>query len=194
MNTDNDMPPPSQVLRTADLPGSAPVPVLLVPGPEARAALARQLGLLGLRKLRFEGRLEPLDQRDWRLTAHLGATVVQPCVVTLAPVTTRIDEPVERIWRADMTPADVEPDAEIEIPEGTDDEPLGSEIDLGQVMAEALALALPLYPRTEGVGIAEATFAGPGVTPMSDEDSRPFAGLAGLRSKLEGGKKDDPDG
>ena len=26
--------------------------------------------------------------RDWRLVAELGATVVQPCVVTLAPVTT----------------------------------------------------------------------------------------------------------
>jgi hypothetical protein len=44
-----------------------------------------------VRKLRFIGTLEPEGAQDWRLTADLGATVVQPCVVTLAPVTTRLE-------------------------------------------------------------------------------------------------------
>ena len=49
----------------------------------------------------------------------------------------------------------------------------------------ALALALPLYPRAEGADLAQAQFAGPGVTPMTDEDARPFAGLKDLRDKLD---------
>ena len=37
-------------------------------------------------------------------TAELGATVVQTCVVTLDPVTTRIDQPVRRAWLPEAAP------------------------------------------------------------------------------------------
>ena len=57
----------------------------LQPDADARAALAAQLGLDGLRKLRFVGKIAPSGARGWTLTAELGATVVQPCVVTLEP-------------------------------------------------------------------------------------------------------------
>ena len=51
----------------------------------------------------------------------------------------------------------------------------------------ALALALPLYPRAPGAELGQAVFAEPGTAPLKDEDLRPFAGLAGLKAKLEGG-------
>ena len=51
-------------------------------------ALAQELGLEKLRKLRLKGTLHPEGQSGWRLEAELGATIVQPCVITLAPVTT----------------------------------------------------------------------------------------------------------
>ncbi len=60
-------------------------------------------------------------------------------------------------------------------------EPLGQFIDPGEVAVEALALALPLYPRAAGaelVGDADAE-------PEPDETRRPFAGL----DKLLGAKK-----
>jgi len=50
-------------------------------------------------------------------------------------------------------------------------------IDPAAVMIEALALAMPLYPRAEGADLGEAVHAEPGVTPMRDADARPFAGL-----------------
>ena len=172
--------------RVADLPPNRPVAFDLRPDPQQTAALAQQLGLSGLRKLSFKGSLQAEGSRDWRLEAQLGATVTQPCVVTLAPVTTRLDEPVTRRFLTHMPePDDAE---EVEMPEDETIEPLGDVIDLGAVMAEALALALPLYPRAEGAELEETVLTEPGKTPLRDEDINPFAGLAALRDTL---KKDD---
>ena len=162
----------------------------IAPDADTRGALATELDLTALRKLRFAGRLIAEGARDWRLEAVLGATVVQPCVVTAEPVTTRLDEPVTRRYLAEMP----EPEAEeIEMPEDDTTEPLPTTLDLEAVMAEALALALPLYPRAPGAALDDATFAAPGVTPMTDEDARPLAGLAALRDKMAGGDKTGED-
>ncbi|GKY87575.1 YceD family protein [Sinisalibacter aestuarii] len=178
---------PGPVIRVADLAKGETRPILVEPDAEARAAIAALLGIDAVKKLRFEGTLGPLGKRDWRLTGQLGATVVQPCVVTLAPVTTRIEETVERAWIADWQ----EPQSdEVELPESVDDEPLGTEIDIGTVMVEALALALPAFPRAEGAELDETVFTEPGKAAMTDEDARPFAGLAALRDKLAGEGED----
>jgi uncharacterized metal-binding protein YceD (DUF177 family) len=169
------------VIRVGDLAKGEQRPILVEPGPEARAAIAGALGIDAVKKLRLDGVLAPLGKRDWQFTGQIGATVVQACVVTLAPVTTRIDEPVARRWIADWH----EPEGdEVEIPEAVDDEPLAASIDFGAVMVEALALALPAFPRAEGVVLDTAVFTEPGKTAMSDDDARPFAGLAALRDKL----------
>jgi uncharacterized metal-binding protein YceD (DUF177 family) len=172
--------------RVTDLPPNRPVAFDLRPAPRDNAALAAELGLSGLRKLSFKGRLRAEGSRDWRLDGHLGATVTQPCVVTLSPVTTRLEEPVTRRFLAHMPePDDAE---EVEMPEDETIEPLGAVIDLEAVIAEALALALPLYPRAEGAELDEMVVTEPGAAPLRDEDVKPFAGLAGLRDAL---KKDE---
>ena len=159
----------------------------LLPDADWRADLAQSLELSALRKLRLSVALSP-SEGGLMLTGHLGATVVQPCVVTLAPVTTRIEAPVSRTYLREMPEPEGE---EVEMPEDDSLEPLGEVIDLGALLAEALALNLPLYPRAEGAELGEATFAEDGVVPLSDEDAKPFAGLEGLKSKFDGGT--DPD-
>ena len=77
------------------------------------------------------------------------------------------------------------------MPEDDSVEELGDEIDLEAVMLEALSLALPTYPRKDGVELGEAQVAAEGVTPMTDEDSKPFAGLADLREKMQKKGEDD---
>jgi uncharacterized metal-binding protein YceD (DUF177 family) len=154
----------------------------IAPNPAEAAALARLLGAQALRKLRFAGRLTPLPGGGWRLEAELGASVVQTCVVTLEPVTTRIDQPVRRSFLpAPAAAAElvIEPDEDDEI------EPLGDRIDLGLVATEALALALPAYPRKPGVALGAAS-AGRGGEP-DEPAQKPFAALAALRGKLDGG-------
>lgn len=153
----------------------------IAPDPAEAAALARLMGANAVRKLRFRGRLTALP-RGWRLDATLGATVVQPCVVTLEPVTTRIDQPVRRRFLPVAGGAGPElvlgPDDDDEV------EPLGERIDLGLVATEALALALPPYPRKPGATLVAADFPGRGAGTGDDGEVKPFAALATLRDKL----------
>jgi len=186
-------------LRLADLNDRKPYGFVLTPDDAAREALAEKLDLLALKKLRFEGQLAPKGKRGWTLSASLGATVVQPCVVTLAPVTTRLDEEVVRRYTPDPDAYQARSDGNqdgdgVPMPDDDTIEPLPAVIDLEEVMAEALALALPLYPRADGVDLGEAVFTEKGTAPLRDDDVKPFAGLAGLRDKLANGNDDeDPD-
>jgi uncharacterized metal-binding protein YceD (DUF177 family) len=171
-------------LRVASLRQSGPTPVHLAPSSKERAAIATELDALALRKLRFDGSLFPRGKAGWRLEAKLGATVIQACIVTLEPVTTRIDIPVVRDFIPEERQDELEAGSEIEMPEDDTSEYLGDEIDMIAVMTEALSLAMPSYPRKDGVELGEARFAEDGVTPMTEEDAKPFAGLAALRDKM----------
>lgn len=175
--------PAPDLLRIADLSTSGPTPFLIEPDAAGRRAIADALGLVELRKLRFQGTIRPDGKRDWLLQAELGATVVQSCVVTLEPVGTRIDQPVQRLYVHDLEMPD---EAEVEMPEDDSLEPLGREVDLQAVMTEALSLALPLYPRKDSAGSGDSVHTEPGKTALTDADLRPFAGLAALRDKLAG--------
>lgn len=183
---------------TTQISARQPVPAIrraggfiaeLVPDEDWRAALAQELELKGLRKLRLTVTVTPTEA-GLTLTGHLGATVVQPCVVTLAPVTTRIEAPVVRTYLEDMPEPDGE---EVEIPEDDSLEPLGPVLDLAALLAEALALNLPIYPRADGAELGAATFAEDGVAPLADEDVKPFAGLQGLKDKLGKDDSGTPD-
>lgn len=152
--------------------------------PTELAPIQSVLDLLGLRKLRFEGAVVPLGAQDWQLVGRLGATVVQPCTVTLAPVSTRIECAVERRYVAGWE--EPETGSETEMPEDDTVEALPRTLDLEAVMIEALSLALPEYPRAEGVDFAGAGVTEPGKAVMRDEDAKPFAGLAAFKARLEG--------
>ncbi len=175
--------PDTQVLRVADLSQRNQTAFRIAPDKPILDRIAHGLAISGIRKLVFEGHISADGKTDWQLRAKLGATVVQPCVVTLEPVVTRIDQPVNRRFVAGLTLDEAE--EEVEMPEDDTQEALGAEIDLMRVLTEALALALPDYPRSENAQLDQATFAGPDVTPMTDAETKPFAGLAGLKDKLE---------
>lgn len=177
------MPAYSSLIRLNDPAGRAVRPLRLEPDAAALERLAAEFGLLGLRKVRLEGTLVPEGRRDWRLEARLGATVVQPCVATLAPVTTRIDEDVARRFVEGYVPPQED---EAEVPEDDSVEPLPDVLDLGALLAEALALALPLYPRAPGAEPGDVQAAPPGVAPLTDESVRPFAALKALRDRQDG--------
>jgi uncharacterized metal-binding protein YceD (DUF177 family) len=155
-------------------------------GPEARAALARSLDLPRISRLSLAGEIRPEGRADFRLEARLLAQVTQSCVVTLAPVPATIDETVTRQFLADFAAPEGD---EVELPEDDSTEPLPERIDIAEIAREALALALPLYPRAPGAELGEAVFAAPGVDPLRDEDLRPFAAL----SRLVPGRDDTPE-
>lgn len=169
-------------LRLAELPQHRATSARLVPDAGQLEALADRLDVDALRKVRLDVALSPGPGPDWRLTGQLGATVVQPCRVTTEPVTTRIDEPVERRYVAGW----VEPEGdEDEMAEDDATEPLPATLDLGAVLEEALALAIPPFPRAAGADEIDLTAAPPGAEPIDDAVVKPFAGLAALRARME---------
>ena len=170
----------SHPFRRAALAQRKPTRFALTPDAQALAAIAEALGLISISRAGFRGEIRPLGRADFALEAVLEATVVQPCVATLAPVTTVIRETVSRRYLAEWK----EPEAEeSETPEDDSIEPLGEVIDAGAVMVEALVLALPLYPRAKGAMAGDAMAAPPGAEPLTDAALRPFSGLADLMKK-----------
>ncbi len=170
------------VWRVADLPQNAPTSFSLRPDTGTLRQIQDDLGLQGLRKLSFAGKITANGKKDWEIRADLGATVVQSCVVTLEPVATRLDMPVRRILLSDWVDQDED---EVEMTEDDEADQLGPEIDVFAMMVEALALNLPEYPRADGADLGQMNVTEPGKAALTDEDVKPFAGLAELRDKLK---------
>lgn len=172
---------PSLPLRTAALSNRKPTRFDFRPEPADRAAIAAALGLLKLPDFRFRGALTPVGRYDFDLEAELTANAVQPCSVTLAPVPCTLSETVHRRFVADYIVPEAE---EIEMVDD-ETEALPEVIDIAALASEALALALPLYPRAAGAELGEAVFAAPGTAPLVDEALKPFAGLAALAAQMK---------
>jgi uncharacterized metal-binding protein YceD (DUF177 family) len=167
--------------RTGGLSPRKPTQFAFRPDQPARAVLAQDLGILAVHRMEFQGQIAPAGRDAFLLTGRLTAEVDQACIVTLAPVRSRIDEEVRRRFVAGI--ADPEGD-EAEMPEDVDVEPMPEVIDIEAVAAEALVLALPPYPRAAGAVFGAAAHAGDGITPLEDRDLKPFAGLAALAGRL----------
>jgi uncharacterized metal-binding protein YceD (DUF177 family) len=189
-----DTPSPPLRLRTGGLSPRKPTRFRFAPDAPARQAIARALDLIALKALVFEGEVTPQGRDTLLLQARLTADAVQACVVTLGPVPARVDEEVRRRYVAGL--AEPEGD-EAEMPEDDSEEPMPQELDFTAIATEALALALPDYPRAPGAELAPVTVAPPGAAPLEEDRPKPFAGLAGLAERLArgpgGGTDGDPD-
>lgn len=167
--------------RTGGLSPRKPTRFSYRPDAGDKAALADDLGLIALHRLELTGEIRPAGRDELVLEATLTAVVDQACSVTLAPVPAQVSELFRRRYVAGLESPDGE---EVEMPEDDSVEPMPEVIDLAEIAAEALALALPLYPRAPGAEFAEGLHAAEGVTPLTDADLKPFAGLQGLAAKL----------
>ena len=151
--------------------------------PETRTALAAELDLIDLPSLRVEASVTPVGRDQWRVAGTIRAKVVQACVVSLNPVSTTVEETFERRFTEDENAVGSDLDFD---PVGDDPpEMIKDGLDVGIVATEALALALPTYPRAQGATFEGAAVAPPGVEPIRPDDLKPFAGLAALKKTLE---------
>lgn len=146
--------------------------------------IAAYLGLESLASLRFKGEILPRKKENWRVEARLTAALEQACVISLAPIAEKIDEPVVR----DLVPLHQAPAQDaLEIQLDAEDGPdtFADHIDLAAIALEELALALDPYPKAPDAELEAQGFAGPGVDPLTDADLKPFAKLADLKEKLK---------
>ncbi len=165
------------------------IAVELSADPAELGALARRFDLLELTSLRATGRLERRAPGNeiW-LTGRFEAEVVQACVVSLEPVLARIRQPIERGWRRIAGP--LEPGAAAATPtlwlvDEDEVEPLtGRTLDLGEVVAEELALALDPYPRRADAEALVSERLGPNISfGAAEPPEPPLAALAQLKDR-----------
>jgi uncharacterized metal-binding protein YceD (DUF177 family) len=153
-----------------------------------RAALARRFDIPEIASLKAHAHLTRTDRgRGVALEVEFEADVVQSCVVTLEPVPQHVAEsfsirylPPERVAEWEERHRRMGDEGELVDPDAPDPpEPLESNsIDVGEAVAEHLALALDPYPRAPG-----ALFETPAQAAETDEPARPnpFAVLKGRR-------------
>jgi uncharacterized metal-binding protein YceD (DUF177 family) len=168
----------SRLIRLDSL-GTQPWAVTLeADGPE-RAALAIRFDLVAIDRLEAEA--ECVREGDVvNVTGTLSGDVTQSCVASGEPVPARINESF--ILRFVPDPSLDTQAEEVELSEEDCDVIgySGGGIDLGEAVAETMALALDPFPRSP---TAEAALRSAGV--LSEEDAGPFAALKGLKDKLK---------
>ncbi|MBO9576921.1 MAG: DUF177 domain-containing protein [Sphingobium sp.] len=141
---------------------------------DERKALARRFGLAALDRL--EARLHVIpEDKSWLVTGTLTADLAQPCVATGEPVPAHLESPFSVRFVASLDTPEAE---ELELSDEDCDvmELDGERIDLGETVAQSLALNLDPYPRAPD---ADTRLRELGV--MSEEDAGPFAALKGLK-------------
>ncbi len=90
-------------------------------------------------------KLRWLDGKMVRLEGRLSAKVIQACVVTLDPVMAEIDAGFTRMFSE--APPMVAPEVTLDLEQDGPDPIEKGQIDLGEIVAEELALSLDPYPR-----------------------------------------------
>lgn len=140
--------------------------------PAERLALARRFDIGTLDALTATATVARRGA-DIVAEGHLSARLVQACVATGIDMPAAIDAPFTILFRA--PPVDA---ADAELSEDECDVVFydGGAIDLGEAVAETLALAIDPYPRSAG---ADGALREMGV--LSEGEAGPFAALAGLK-------------
>ncbi|MHA6769157.1 YceD family protein [Sphingobium ummariense] len=142
-----------------------------------RAALAKRFNLTALDQLEADYALRE-EAGGIMARGRVRASLAQPCVATGVPVPETIDTDfVLRFVPEDMSLAEGE---ELEL-DAEDCDTIGysgQTIDMGEAVAETVALAMTPYPRSPD---ADVYLKQAGV--LSEEEASPFAALLSLKDK-----------
>ncbi len=157
----------------------------IVATPAERAALAKRFSLLDL--ARFEALLNvDREGKMFAVTGTLVAEVTQACVVTLESVPEKVKVRLDVLF---APPHLIKEDHEgglTDLGEADPPEPIvGGMIDLGELAAQHLAMALNPYPRKKGAALGS-------IEVKSKEETavvhKPFTVLTSLKDKTNAPK------
>jgi len=164
-------------------PRALPAGTLTVEASEVeRTALAARFGVTAIHKLVAT---VSFDTKDEAVIAagSLSATIEQPCAVTQDDFVYSVEEPLTLRFVPAQPEPELAPDEEVELDSDDLDEIEydGETFDLGEAIAQSLALAIDPY--REGPG-ADAVRKATGI--VSDEDQAPSGPLAEALAALKG--------
>ena len=164
----------SRMIKPRHLPAE---PVTITASESERAALAARFGVTAIPSLEAVITLEP-DGDAVTAKGTLTAQIEQPCALTGDDFTYPVEDQIDlRFLPTALAPA-YAPDEEVELESDDLDiiEYDGDAFDLGEAVAQSLALAIDPY--REGPNADEVRKAG---LVSSEEASGPFAALAALK-------------
>jgi uncharacterized metal-binding protein YceD (DUF177 family) len=173
--------PPAEFSRpiAADQIGPQETGREIVANAAERARLAERFGLLALDRLEATLSLKRGSGGVIQVRGRFEAEVVQACVVTLEPVRSRLSESFTIAFGSAATSAG----GAVVIGLEDDDPPeelIEGRIDLGETVAQQLAVALDPYAHAPGA--AEKVAASDKEEAGTEKEASPFAALAQLRS------------
>ncbi len=175
-----DTPEFSHIVRL-DMIGRLQWPVHVIADEAQRAALATRFGFSSLDLLEADFSMNR-DGSTVMASGSIHARLAQPCIATGEPVAEEVRDNFtirflpEETAQNDAESAEIELDAE-ECDTLTYE---GERIDMGEAIAETLALAVNPYPRSPN---AESYLRESGV--MTEDQTGPFAALAALKGKMK---------
>ncbi|MDH3473459.1 MAG: DUF177 domain-containing protein [Rhodospirillales bacterium] len=165
----------------ADRIGAEEVEQAIEATAEERAALARRFDLLALDHLTARLTLRRLEGRPLiRVRGDFEAELTQACVVTLEPVPSRPGGSISLLFSLAPELEGVGGEVFVDLDAEDPPEPVPpGGIDLGEIVAEQLALALEPYPRAPGAHLETAEWGG--AAPEDEDKASPFKVLASLK-------------
>jgi len=186
------------VINRRDRPDPWRAPVTLAQIPERglhreldadetqRKAIADIAGLREVLSAHASFDVTPKSGGRFQVAGHVRARIGQTCVVTLDPIETDIDEPIDLMFAppeqipalSDLADEAAADDGDIDPPEPIE----GGVIDLGRLATDALFLAIDPYPRKPDAVFDHA------ITPPDPKD-HPFAALKALKAKPKAKRK-----
>ena len=149
--------------------------------PEVCDAVARALDLLGCRSLTARYALTLRGGGHVQLSGSVRAQVEQSCVVTLEPLLNDVEESFSVDYWPETDMPEPQSGGAVDMHDEPDLEPIvAGRIEVGNVVFQAVANGIDLFPRKPGVAFE------PPAPSASDDGSHPagpFAALAKMKSK-----------
>ena len=150
----------------------------LEPTEKQRIRLAERFALIDLPKIKAEVTVAPAERYDgYEMKGTLTADVVQQCVVTLEPLPAHIEHPVDVVFLKEGQAPEESESFELSHEDSDIEVISNGYIDLGEVLAQNLGIALDPYPRKADLPPVTKEYG------SSPETQNPFAKLVELKKK-----------
>lgn len=167
---------------TTDRISAKPLREQITATPEECAALAERFGLVALEDFTAEITLKRISpSRVIRASGRLKARLVQECVVSLEPVAEAVEAKFEAFFEEVTDKKDIfsSDDSGESVPE-----PIGdARIDIGELAAQNLSVAINPYPRAEKAVLMPVDA---DKQALFETPATPFAALTGLKNVKKG--------
>jgi len=184
MSATAETPTPIQIDINADSLGPTPSHVNFRADAAACMALAVYLKVDSVENFRAELIITRWRKHGAKVQGTVSADIVQQCVVTLAPVHSKVTETADaRFLPVAMLEKASSDGPEVVVDPLADDPPepfVGRTVHLGPLVLEYLALGIEPYPRAPGAELPVSLIP---VNPQNEKRANPFQALAQLRDK-----------